>query len=131
MSDRSIEYLVKCSDAMGIEEKFLFHQHTIPSSLCRQITQSTAQEKTQVSALMLDLIKTHHNEVFQSRPWSCVECNRPAITLIHNAMSYLHLDKSQIIDFATPCCANKLCDTQIRANFTQLMALVGVQNAMS
>lgn len=129
-SNRSIEYFVKCSDAMGIEEEFRFHQHTVPSSLCRQITQSTNEEKAQISVLIFDVIKTHDNEIFQARSWSCVECNRPATTLIHNAMLYLHLDKPQIIDYVAPCCTKKPCDTQIRSNFSGLMGIFGIPSGM-
>jgi hypothetical protein len=123
---RSIEYAITCSDATGQEEKFVFHHHTAPSSLCRQLDLSSNQVKMQVSVLMRDLIKEHHDEVFQARAWSCVECNRPATTIIHNPMSYLHLSKPQIIDFTTPCCANKICDTNIQTHFAEMMSAMGV-----
>ena len=34
-SNRSIEYVIKYSDATGQEKKFIFHQHTAPISLLR------------------------------------------------------------------------------------------------
>jgi hypothetical protein len=75
---------------------------------------------------MRDLIKIHHNEVLQARAWSCIECNQPATTIIHNPMSYLHLLKPQIIDFAIPCCANKICDASIQAHFAEMMSEMDV-----
>ena len=129
-NNRSIEYTITCSDARGQEEKFIFNQHTAPSSVCRQLDLSSNQAKIQVTTLMRDLVKTHTREVLQARSWSCVECNRPATTIIHNPMSYLHLPKPQIIDFAAPCCANKTCDASIQAHFGEMMAEIGVPNGM-
>jgi len=129
-NNRSIEYAITCSDSTGREEKFIFHQHTAPSSLCRQLDPSSNQIKMQISTLMVDLIKTHHNEVLNARAWSCVECNQPATTIIHNPMSYLHLLKPQIIDFAIPCCANKICDASIQAHFAEMMSEMGVPNGL-
>jgi hypothetical protein len=122
----SIEYAITCSDATGQEEKFIFHQHTAPSSLCRQLDLSSHQAKTEISSLMKDLVKTHHREVLQARSWFCVECNRPATTIVHNPMSYLHLSKPQIVDFAIPCCADKKCDTNIQTHFGEMMSEMGV-----
>lgn len=129
-NNQSIEYAITCSDSTGQEEKFIYHQHTAPSSLCRQVDLSSNQMKMQISILMLDLIKTHHNEVLQARDWSCVECNQPATTIIHNPMSYLHLSKPQIFDMAIPCCANKICDSNIKAHFAEMMAELDVPNGL-
>lgn len=124
---RSIEYIITCSDATGQEEKFIFQQHTVPSSLCQQqLDLSSDQVKTEISVLMQDLVRKHHREVLQARAWSCVECNRPATTIVHNPMSYLHLPKPQIFNFAIPCCANKTCDSSIQAHFGEMMAEMGV-----
>jgi hypothetical protein len=124
--NRPIEYAITCSDATGQEEKFVFHQHTAPSSLCQQLDLSTHQAARQVSVLMQALVKAHHREVLQARAWSCVECNRPATTIVHNPMSYLHLSKPQVYDFAIPCCANKTCDSNIQAHFNEIMSEMGV-----
>jgi hypothetical protein len=129
-NNRSIEYAITCSDSTGQEEKFIFYQHTAPSSLCRQLDPSSNQIKMQISTLMVDLIKTHHNEVLHARAWSCVECNQPATTIIHNPMSYLHLSKPQIFDLAIPCCANKICDASIQAHFAEMMSEMGVPNGL-
>jgi len=127
-ANRSIEYAITCSDATGQEEKFVFHQHTAPSSVCQQPDLSSNQIKTQIILLMRDLVKTHHKEVLQARAWFCVECNRSATNIIHNPMSYLHLPKPQIIDLATPCCANKICEASIQAHFAEMMATMDVPN---
>ncbi len=127
-NNRSIEYTIKCSDATGQKEKFVFHQHTAPSSLCRQLDLSSNQMKMQVSGLMRGLVRIHHNEVLQARAWFCVECNRSATNIIHNPMSYLHLPKPQIIDLATPCCANKICEASIQVHFAEMMATMDVPN---
>jgi hypothetical protein len=126
--NRSIEYAITCSDATGQEEKFVFHEHTVPSSACQQPDLSSNQTKTQIIGLMRDLVKTHHKEVLQARAWSCVECNGSATNIIHNPMSYLHLPKPQIIDLATPCCANKICEASIQAHFAEMMATIDVPN---
>jgi len=125
-NNRSIEYTIACSDANGQEEKFVFHQHTAPSSLCQQLDLSSHQTTRQVSVLMQALVKAHHHEVLQTRTWSCVECNRPATTIVHNPMSYLHLSKPQVYDFAIPCCDDKTCDSNIQAHFGEIMSEMGV-----
>lgn len=127
---RSIEYIITCSDATGEEEKFIFQQHKVPSSLCRQLDLSSDQAKTEVSVLMQDLVRQHHRQVLQARTWSCVECHRPATTIVHNPMSYLHLPKPQIFNFAIPCCASKACDTSIQAHFGEMMGEMGVPKGM-
>ncbi|CAF1258267.1 unnamed protein product [Adineta steineri] len=128
-NNRPIEYTITCSDATGQQEKFVFHQHTAPVSICQQFNPSSLnQTKIQVVSLMSGLVKAHTKEVLQARTWYCVECNQPATTIIHNPMSYLHLSKPQVIDLASPCCASKICDKSIQAHFAEIMSEVGVPN---
>jgi len=55
-----------------------------------------------------ELIMAHHEDFMALRAWKCFNCAKPAASSLHSALSYLHLEPAQVVDYMLPIC--KDCD---------------------
>ena len=64
-----VQFIIICSDATRLKERFVFHQHMASSFLCQQLDLSSHQGKTEVSVLIGGLVISLHREVLGTRSW--------------------------------------------------------------
>jgi hypothetical protein len=64
---------------------------------------------------LAELVKKHHDAIMQEKKWTCWNCPRKAVSLVHTPASYLHLEKPMVLDFSQPVCVNGgECDKEAR-----------------
>ncbi|KIM47209.1 hypothetical protein M413DRAFT_440707 [Hebeloma cylindrosporum] len=74
---------------------------TVALSLC---TMHPPEMPTKM--FLADLVKKYHESIMQERNWTCWNCRRKAVSLVHTPGSYLHLAEPMVVDFAQPVCVN-------------------------
>ena len=83
---------------------------TVPSLLC---SMHPPEVPTQI--FLAELVKKYHDAIMQEKNWTCWNCPRKAVSLVHTPASYLHLEEPMVVDFAQPVCVNRgECDKEAR-----------------
>ena len=83
---------------------------TVPRSLC-----SMYPPEMPTKIFLAQLVKRHHDAIMEEKNWTCWNCRKKAVSLVHTPMSYLHLEESMVVDFAQPVCINGgECDKEAR-----------------
>ena len=83
---------------------------TVPSSLC-----SMHPPEMPTKIFLAELVKKHHDAIMQEKRWTCWNCPRKAVSLVHTPASYLHLEEPMVVDLVQPVCVNGgECDKEAR-----------------
>jgi len=82
----------------------------VPGSLC-----SMHPPEMPTKMFLAGLVKKYHDAIMQEKNWTCWNCPRKAVSLVHTPASYLHLAEPMVLDFAQPICVNGgECDKEAR-----------------
>ena len=83
---------------------------TVPSSLC-----SVHPPEMPTKIFLAELVKKHHDAIMQEKRWTCWNCPRKAVSLVHTPVSYLHLEEPMVVDLVQLVCVNGgECDKEAR-----------------
>ena len=83
---------------------------TVPNSLC-----SMHPPEMTTKIFLAELVIKHHDAIMREKNWTCWNCPRKAVSLVHTPASYLHLAEPMVLDFAQPVCVNGgECDKEAR-----------------
>ncbi|KAF9052052.1 hypothetical protein BJ165DRAFT_929981 [Panaeolus papilionaceus] len=121
-STRQISYIVKVisTDMAGGRHPDFVYQELIPANVVCP-SPPEYQSKVILSALPMK----HQDAIMQTRSWKCWNCEKPAVSMLHNPMSYLHkVDNPEVVDIAMGICADRgRCDVEGRQYLMEEMEL--------
>lgn len=105
MTTRTIDYRVSCGDIK------LNYKHDVLVEML-----STSAPRTLMTDTLQAMIFAHHKDILSSRTWTCGNCSKPAVDLVHTPMSYLHMpEEPLVLDMVYPICENgSECDRAAR-----------------
>jgi hypothetical protein len=100
---------------------------TVPGSLC-----SMYPPEMPTKVFLAELVKKHHDAIMQEKNWTCWNCPRKAVSLVHTPASYLHLAEPMVLDFAQPVCVNGgECDKEARNMMAEEMRFAAAKGGMN
>lgn len=119
---RQISYTVKVisTDMAGSRAPDLVYKELVPASL---VCASPPEYETK--AVLASLSTKHHEDIMKTRKWKCWNCDRPAVSMLHNPMSYLNrVNNPEIVDISLGVCENRgRCDMKGREFFKAEMEI--------
>jgi hypothetical protein len=115
---RVLRYEVKVSTGLSLPDTIV-KIDTVPSSLC-----SMNPPGKPTKAFLAQLVNKHHDAILREKNWTCWNCPRRAVGLVHTPASYLHLAEPLVVDLVQPVCVNGgACEREARKLMDEEMRL--------
>ncbi len=114
----TIQYVIDVADAAGNQVSETF-SHSVPAAVF-----ASSPSPEQYRALLGILVSAHTQNMLNAAPFKCVICGDNAKELMHQPMSYLHIEVPTVLDFAQPVCGKGSCDIKARQERRKMLSEV-------
>ncbi|PPQ86595.1 hypothetical protein CVT24_007894 [Panaeolus cyanescens] len=117
---RPIRYIVKVlsTDMAGNRAGDFEFTEPIPAYLV-----CPSPPEAQTKATLAALSMKYHDEIMRKRIWKCWNCEKNAVSMVHNPMCYLHqLNDPSVVDLSLGICEDRgRCEVEGRRFFKEKM----------
>ena len=114
----TVQYVIDVADTAGnqVSENF---SHSVPAAVF-----ASSPSPEQFRALLGILVSAHTQDMLNAAPFKCVICGDNAKELMHQPMSYLHIQVPTVLDVAQPVCGKGCCDIKARQERRKMLSEV-------